>query len=165
MTAWWLLLLAVPAMAASVVEHAFELPAGEWRFAEVTTAQPGTVIHAECLVTRGEGPVILEVIAKSQLDAHKTAARRPYLARQGPAQSVRLTAVAGDPGVYAVVVESPEQTAAVRLQIRLEEERLARELPAGQRALITALSLGAFVAILVYAGGRLRPYLRGPAGL
>jgi hypothetical protein len=151
-----MLVLLAAASRQVAVDRYFDL-GEEWKYVNVRVERPGSYLHGEYRVTEGQSAVRLLLLKQEDLEAHNS--RRPYrsLAKTSFDNAGKFHQLVKDAGEYAVVIESEDgrHPVKVHLKVELEPERLAWELPAWRKALVVALSLGVFLAVVVYSAKKL----------
>ena len=147
-----------------VTDDIHQIPRGDWKYLEIQTVRPNTMVHAEFRTGHGHPPVRLLLIPFTGLERFRTGHEPVILAESAYAESGRLHALAEHAGVYAVVIEnrkSDHLDAMVQVKLELESDRTPWTLPPARRAAWVLVSGLFLVCVSGFAWIRLRP--KGPA--
>ncbi len=149
-----LLMLAAPHQVP--IDLTFEI-AAEWKFVKVRVDRPGSYIRGDYEVTEGQSGIRVFLLRERDLEAHRAGHNYRWLAKTPFDSGGRFHQVLQEAGEYAIVIESEDgrRPAKVHLKVEIESERTVWELPAWRRALVVTLSLGVFLAIVVYSAKKL----------
>jgi hypothetical protein len=132
------------------------VPASRWSAIDVPVAQPGTVIEASFSVPSGDTAV--EAILATRKEADRFNAGRSYhpLCRSGYQTEGKLRCEAEQQGDYVLLIDNRiegRKPAEVSLKINTREPAsiIAVTIPPQKRAIIIALSMLFFVAVVMYS--------------
>ena len=144
------------ALLAILTDGVVSVPASRWSAVDVPVTQAGTVIEATFSVPSGYTAV--EAILVTRKDADRFNAGRSYhpLCRSGYQTEGKLRCEAEQKGDYVLLLDNriegrkPAEVS-VRIDVREPASMIAVTLPAQKRAVIIALSLLFFVAVVMYS--------------
>jgi hypothetical protein len=154
------LLLAAANTRVTLLNEVVPVPAGDWRYAEVTLKQRPAWISAQ-YEAAGNQEVRLALLRREDLDFLRQDFPPGVLAVTSRASSGRLVYDAPLRGVYAVLVDNRAgaQAAAVHLRVFLDfGARPGPEvttLSPARRLAVIAISFAVFFAIVIYSARRL----------
>ena len=160
----WLCLLA-PATRVDLVDEVYRIPAGEWRYVEVSLRQQPASISAELRARGKAGDLQAAILTRADLG--RLNRDRPFgvLASAPPGPSARLSYYARDPGIYAVVLDNRggDEPAAVQVHVWLDfgapgpgVEGLSPQ----RRLTVILVSFAAFFAMVTWSARRLLRTMR-----
>ena len=144
------------ALLAVLTDGVLSVPASRWSSIDVPVNQPGTVIEALFSVPSGDTAV--EAILATRKNAERFNAGRSYnpLCRSGYQTEGKLRCEAEQKGDYVLLIDNriegrkPAQVS-VRISLREPASIIAVTVPPQKRAIIIALSLLFFVAVVMYS--------------
>jgi len=164
MNAAALLMLLFASDSQTLLDEVIDIPATDYRYAEVVLNQPPVTIQYEFHVISGDGAVRAVLVNEEGLDDVKKGDRDPLGSGvfQKQASFSRLISV---PDKYAVVIENGGHgRTRVRLRVSLDfSERgrpQARYLSPQRRLAVILISASVFLAIVLYSARKLLGVLR-----
>jgi hypothetical protein len=161
----WLCLL-IPPHTVDLVDEVYRIPAGEWRYVEVSLRQRPASISAQ-LEAQGKARDLRAAIL-TRADLGRLGRDRPYgvLASSPPGPSARLGYYVRDPGEYAVVLDNRDSDApaTVRLHVWLDFGppfgQSSDGLSPQRRLTVILVSFIGFFAIVTWSARRLLQSIR-----
>jgi len=162
--AWFCLL--VSSTSVDLVDEVYRIPAGEWRYVEVSLRQQPASISAEAQAQGKAEDIRAAILTRD--DLRRLSRERPYgvLASTPPGPSARLSYYVREPGEYAVVVDNRDSDApaTVRLHVWLDFGppfgRGAEGLTPERRLTVIVVSFVGFFAIVTWSARRLLQSIR-----
>ncbi len=144
------------ALLAILTDGVVSVPASHWSAIDVPVTQSGTVIEASFSVPSGDTAV--EAILVTRKDADRFNAGRSYqpLCRSGYQTEGKLRCEAEQKGDYVLLIDNRiegRKPAEVSVKISMREPAsiIAVTIPARKRAIIIALGMLFFVAVVMYS--------------
>ncbi len=164
----WLLLAAALGWL-PLVDEIVRVPPAAWRTVDIVLRRDPAAIECRYSVVRG-GPVMLWLVRRSEVAHFRSGQATRAILVTGYRRSGGFRARPG-PGEYAVIVDNrldARGPAEVRVAVSLVFDGSAsgevRVLPARRRAVVVALSLLFFAAVLYFAARRLGGAFSGRLG-
>lgn len=159
------LLLLAAASHVDLVDEAFRIPAGEWRYVELGLRQQAAFVSADFEVQSGSQQVRVALMRRDDLERLRDGQPHGVLAASEPAATGRLRYQVRVPGDYVVVIDNradPDHPAEAHLRVSLDfggrpGPEVTRLSPGRQIAVI-AISFAVFLGIVSFSAQRL---LRG----
>ncbi len=113
--AWFCLL--VSSTSVDLVDEVYRIPAGEWRYVEVSLRQQPASISAEAQAQGKAEDIRAAILTRD--DLRRLSRERPYgvLASTPPGPSARLSYYVREPGEYAVVVDNRDSDAPATVRL------------------------------------------------
>jgi hypothetical protein len=144
------------ALLAILTNGVISVPASHWSAIEVPVVQPGTMIEASFSVPNGATAV--EAILVTRKEADRFNAGRSYhpLCRSGYQTEGKLRCEAEQKGDYVLLIDNriegrkPAEVS-VKISVREPASIIAVTIPPRKRAVIIALSMLFFVAVVMYS--------------
>lgn len=158
-----LLLLLFAVDSQTLMDEVFEVPANDWRYAQVVLKQLPVTIDYEFHVISGDGAIRAALVNLDGLEDVKKGDREPLgsgaFQRQGS-----FSRLIGVPDEYAVVIENRGPgRASVRLRVSLDfsERRVqVRYLSSQRRWAVIGISASVFLAIVLISARKLLGAMR-----
>lgn len=142
------------------MDEVYTIPASDWRYVPpVVLKQAPVTLECEFKVLSGGAGVRVGLVNGQGLAAMRQGRRHTTLATTSFEKSGRLRYQVMEPDEYAVILDNGLEgrgPAQVQLQVSLDFPGRVRQLSTARRAVVTAISLAIFLAIVIYAGKRLR---------
>jgi len=164
----WLLVLAV-STSVNLVDEVYQIPAGEWRYVEVSLQQRPALVSAAYDVRVGSDQVRLVLMRREDLDRLRDDLPHGFLTMTPPGAAGHFAYQVRQPDDYVVLVDNraaPSRSATVHLRITLDfaAQSVPQEysLPAERRLTIVLISLAVFAGIATYSARRLLRAMKGP---
>jgi hypothetical protein len=158
----WLLATSSPDTRQILMDEAYSIPASDWRYVPVVLKQPPVTLECEYKVLSG-GAVRVGLVNGQGLAALRQGKRHTTLASTSFVKGGRLSYEVLEPDEYAVIVDNGlEASGAAQVQLRVSlefpgrQQPQVRQLSPARRAVVAVISLAIFLAIVTYAGKRLR---------
>lgn len=155
----FILAAAAPSARTVVMDRAHLIPPAQWSYIEVPVRTAPAVVRAEYEVASGASHVRLAMVAHHNLHRFPTEDSQVMLAATPFDSSGRLRHTVRQPGILALVVDnthSPRASAEVHVRIEAESAAAPVVLSHTRRAIVVALSLTLFAAIILGSARTLR---------
>jgi hypothetical protein len=159
----WLLAASPQDTRQTLMDEVYTIPASDWRYVPVVLKQPPVTLECQFKVLSGGAGVRVGLLNGQGLAALRLGRRHATLATTSFEKSGRLSYEVVEPDEYAVIVDNGLEgggAAQVRLRVSLDfpgrQQPQVRQLSPARRTVVALISLGVFVAIVTYAGKKLR---------
>ena len=148
------------ALLAILTDGVISVPASRWSAIEVPVNQSGTVIEASFSVPSGDTAVEAILVTRKEADRFNAARSYHALCRSGYQTEGKLRCEAEQKGDYVLLIDNRIEgrrstEVSVKINMREPASIIAVTVPPGKRAIIIALSLLFFVAVVISFLGRL----------
>jgi hypothetical protein len=161
----WLCLLVSPA-SVDLVDEVYRIPAGEWRYVEVSLMQQPAMLSAEIESQAGSREVRAALLRREDLNRLRNDHPYGVLTSTDPAPSGQLRYYVRDPGDYAVVLDNRDSDApaTVHLRVWLDFASLPRRdagrLSPQRQLTVILVSFALFFGIVTWSARRLLQAVR-----
>src|SRR5579863_8356605 len=154
-----LIMLLAPGPAV-LLDEVFEIPASQWRIAPVTPKNAPAALQCDFRVVSGEAHVRVVVMDTEEFRQLKSGDRELLDSGEQAARgSLSRMVSAGEE--FAVVMENTEARGPIRVALQVREQRLPVGQLSPQRRLgVIAISVTAFLAIVIFSGRKLLGVIR-----
>jgi hypothetical protein len=158
------LILLAAATRVELVNEVIQIPAGDWRYVEVTLKQRPAFVLADYTLPPGSSGLRMELIRREELDKLQNSVPDDVLAVAPEGATGRLRYRVTITGEYALVIDNRDGTRTAAPQVRVYLDFLQ---PAGpqvtalspmRRLTVVVISFAVFFGIVIFAARRL---LRG----
>lgn len=156
---WLLVLAAAPGARTVLTDRAYIIPQAQWSYIDVPVRRAPAVVHAEYIVAGGASAVRLAMIPYRDLNRFRAESSSVTLAATPFDASGRLRYAARQAENLALVVDntrSPRTAAEVHVRVELESAVAPVVLSTARRAVVVALSLALFAAMIFGSARTLR---------
>jgi hypothetical protein len=153
------LLLFLAASSQQLVDEVYQLPAGEWRYVQVTLNQPPAMVESSFRVISGNSTARVTLVNREGLDQLKQGDRAP-LGRQKFQREGGFSRLVIVPDEYAVVLENGSG-GPVAVSFRVSIDFAARGGPQvryvspERRLAVIVISATVFLGIVIYSARKL----------
>ncbi|MBV9504732.1 MAG: hypothetical protein JO323_06965 [Acidobacteriia bacterium] len=146
-----------------LVDEMVQVPAGDWRYVEVTLKQRPAVVSADYELKSGPAAVRLELMRREDLERLRDGLPNGVLTVTGTGRSGRLEFPVEVRGEYALVIDNRDSTtpAAAHVRVALDFGQAGARvttLSPTRRLAVVVISFAVFFGIVFYSARRL---LRG----
>jgi hypothetical protein len=153
------LLLFLVASSQQLVDEVYQLPAGEWRYVQVTLNQPPAMVESSFRVISGNSTARVTLVNRQGLDQLKKGDREP-LGHQGFQREGEFRRLVIVPDEYAVVLENGTgRSIAVRFRVSIDFAAhggpQVRYVSPERRIAVIAISATVFLGIVIYSARKL----------
>jgi hypothetical protein len=159
----WLVATVPQSMRQTLMDEVYTIPASDWRYVPVVLKQPPVTLECEFKVLSGGAGVRVGLVNAQGLAAMRQGRRHETLATTSFENSGRLRHEVLEPDEYAVIVDNGldgHGAAQVQLRVSLDfpnrRQVQVRQLSPARRVAVVGISLALFLAVVIFAGRKLR---------
>ncbi len=161
MTAFLWLFLLLGSSSVDLVDDLYQIPAGDWRYVDVTLRQRPALLGADAVSSSGGKDVRVALLPRREMERLRQDRAHSVLASTTPGESGHLRYYLRDPGRYALVLDNRDndKPAAVHLRAWLDFGAAggpqATYLSPRRQLTVILISFAVFFAIATWSARRL----------